>query len=272
MIAPWDCSPALPRPMMPLGPDISGRRPARRHGGEELAVPGARRAPPAYRARPEPADQRAGNPRPRRAHGRARRTGRATAPGRPGRPPRTRRVHRDGLGPPHRERLGRLHRRPQPEQGKSLTASPLSSALRAGADGLYALEAATGLVIAHGSRLIRDDFARFIHHGSGTAAIDWAAAMTPLDEGGLPGSGGERRMLELAASLAGHRPVILGDAIPGIDDRSLGTLVKAVLHASGQRQFPSPRLPRHAPAGASVRACHPGGISTQRLSATSTMN
>jgi hypothetical protein len=32
-----------------------------------------------------------------------------------------------------------------------MTLSPLSSALRAGADGFYALEAATGLVIAHGS-------------------------------------------------------------------------------------------------------------------------
>jgi hypothetical protein len=127
-----------------------------------------------------------------------------------------------------------------------MTASPLSSALRAGADGLYALEAATGLVIAHGSWLIREDFARFIHRGAGTAAIDWTAAMTALDEGSLPGSGGERRMLELAASLAGHRPVILGDAIPGIHDRNLGVLVKAVLHASGQRQFPSPRLPRRA--------------------------
>jgi hypothetical protein len=71
-----------------------------------------------------------------------------------------------------------------------MTASPLSSALRAGAEGLCALEAATGLVIAHGSWLIRDDFARFIQHGSGTAAIDWAAAMTALDEGGLPGSAG----------------------------------------------------------------------------------
>jgi hypothetical protein len=42
----------------------------------------------------------------------------------------------------------------------------------------------------------------------------------------------------LATSLAGHAPVILGDAIPGLDDRSIQILVKAVLHASGQRQFP----------------------------------
>jgi len=46
-------------------------------------------------------------------------------------------------------------------------------------------------------------------------------------------------MLWLAASLAGQTPVILGDAITGIDNRNIGLLVKAVLHASGQRQFPA---------------------------------
>jgi ABC-type uncharacterized transport system ATPase subunit len=46
-------------------------------------------------------------------------------------------------------------------------------------------------------------------------------------------------MLELAASLAGHNPVILDDAVTGLDDRNTQILVKAVLHASGRRQFPS---------------------------------
>lgn len=45
-------------------------------------------------------------------------------------------------------------------------------------------------------------------------------------------------MLMLAASLPGQAPVILGDAITGIDDTNTGLLVKAVIHASGQRQFP----------------------------------
>ena len=45
-------------------------------------------------------------------------------------------------------------------------------------------------------------------------------------------------MLELAASLAGHRSVILSDAIPGLGNRSIQILVKAVLHASGHWQFP----------------------------------
>jgi len=44
-------------------------------------------------------------------------------------------------------------------------------------------------------------------------------------------------MLRLAASLADQAPVSLGEAITGIDNRNVGLLVKAVYHASGQRQF-----------------------------------
>jgi hypothetical protein len=119
-----------------------------------------------------------------------------------------------------------------------MTASSLLAALRAGAEGLYSLEAATGLIIAHGTWLARDDFACFIQHGAGTAAVDWDAAIGALDGGGLPSSGGERRMLRLAASLADQASVSLGEAVTGIDDRNVGLLVKAILHASGRRQFP----------------------------------
>jgi len=69
------------------------------------------------------------------------------------------------------------------------------------------------------------------------AAIDWEAAITALDAGGLPGSAGEKRMLRLAASLAGRAHVSLGDAITGIDERNVGLLIKSVRHASGRRQF-----------------------------------
>ena len=119
-----------------------------------------------------------------------------------------------------------------------MTAPSLPAELRAAATGIYALEAAAGLIIAHGTWLTRDDFTCFIDDGDGTAAIDWEAAANTLEAGGLPSSGGERRMLRLAASLAGQAPVILGDAITGIDDANTGLLVKAVLHTSGQRQFP----------------------------------
>jgi hypothetical protein len=120
-----------------------------------------------------------------------------------------------------------------------MTARSLPAELRAGAAGIYCLEAAAGLIIAHRTWLTRDDFTSLIEHGTGTAAIDWEATACALETGNLPCSGGERRMLTLASSLAGQTPVILGDAIPGIDNRNVGLLVQAVLHASGQRQFPA---------------------------------
>jgi hypothetical protein len=69
------------------------------------------------------------------------------------------------------------------------------------------------------------------------ATIDWPAVATGPCSGSVSCSAGERRMLELTASLAGHYPVLLGNAVPGLDDRSSRIFVKAVLHASGQRQF-----------------------------------
>ena len=124
-----------------------------------------------------------------------------------------------------------------------MTDQQLQAALRAGAEGLYALESGTGLLLAHGTWPAREDFRCFIHvAGSNTSAgtelasIDWEAAIAALDAGECPSSG-EKRMLRLAASLAADVPVQLGSAVTGIDDRDVGLLVKAILHASGQRQF-----------------------------------
>ena len=121
-----------------------------------------------------------------------------------------------------------------------MTVSSLPAALRAGAEGLYALEAATGLIIAHGTWLDRDDdFGRFICHGPGTAAIDWEAAIDALHAGGLPCSAGERRMLCLAASLADRAPVSLGEAVADIDDRSVDLLLTAIRHAGRTTAVPA---------------------------------
>lgn len=114
---------------------------------------------------------------------------------------------------------------------------PLSAALRAAAGGILTLEAATGLIIAHGTWLDRGDFARFVHQSTGTAAIDWEAAIVALDAGDLPGSSGEKRMLRLAASLTGQASASLGDAITGIDAHNVDLLIRSVRHTSGRRQF-----------------------------------
>ncbi len=119
----------------------------------------------------------------------------------------------------------------------------LPAALRACARGFYPAEASAELLISHGSFLARNDFTgRFIHLGSiagdtGMAAIDWNAAITALNAGELPCSGGERRILQLAASLGTGIPVDLCDAVTGIDDRNIRLLLTAISHASGKRRL-----------------------------------
>ena len=125
-----------------------------------------------------------------------------------------------------------------------MTTPALRTALRACAAGLYPVEAGVDLLIAHAWLLDRSDFRdRFIHHGisitdgnTDMAEIDWAAAIHALHIGELPCSGGEGRILRLAASLASGIPVDLRDALTGLDHRNINRLVTAVLHASGQRQ------------------------------------
>jgi hypothetical protein len=118
----------------------------------------------------------------------------------------------------------------------------LHAALRAYARGLYAVEAGVELLIDHATFLRRDDFiTRFMHLGTNIvddtdlAMIDWSAAITALDADEFPCSGGESRILRLAASLADGQPVSLRDAVTGIDDRGINLVTRAVQHASGQR-------------------------------------
>jgi hypothetical protein len=124
------------------------------------------------------------------------------------------------------------------------TANPhrLSDALRACARGSHPLEAGTGLLTDCGSWLHREDFtSRFITIATSIsdgvtllAATDWEAAVTALHAGELPAGGGERRMLLLAASIAGGTPVNLYDTLPGIDHRNASLVIKAIAHATGQ--------------------------------------
>jgi hypothetical protein len=121
-----------------------------------------------------------------------------------------------------------------------MTTDHLTTALRACAAGIYPLEAGVALLISHGTFLHRDDFtAQFITCGTSgdipMAAIDWEAAITAQRVGELPCSGGERRVLELSASLAAGIPVSLRDTITGLDDNNVARLLAAIRHASGNR-------------------------------------
>ena len=115
---------------------------------------------------------------------------------------------------------------------------PLAGQLRAWARGIYPDEASVELLIGHAVFLDRADFtSRFISipgDGAGLAVIDWPAVIAALDDS-LPCSGGENRMLRLAASLAGGIPVNLRDALTGIDDHGIQLVINAVRHASGHR-------------------------------------
>jgi hypothetical protein len=127
---------------------------------------------------------------------------------------------------------------------RETAASParLPAALRAAASGIHPLEAGTSLLIDCGCWLHRDDFtSQFITTATsisdGTtvlATIDWEAAITALDAGKLPCSGGERRVLRLAASIASGIPVSLYDNLPGIDQRNASLVINAIWHATGQ--------------------------------------
>jgi hypothetical protein len=120
--------------------------------------------------------------------------------------------------------------------------SPTSipTALRNHADGSHCLEAAAELFIVQ-VWLHRPDFTRrFLTIGRALtdarpmANIDWPAAITALNAGELPCSGGERRMLRLTASLADGVPVDLREALTGIDNVNLGHLITAIRRACGQ--------------------------------------
>ena len=121
--------------------------------------------------------------------------------------------------------------------------SIIDGALRAHADGDLCAEAAAGLLIA-GRWPDRDDFAsRFITMAAGpgsgiqVAVVDWPAAAAAL-AASLPCSGGERRLLQVTASLAAGIPVGLRDAAAGLDGRSARLVADAVLHACGHRGMP----------------------------------
>ena len=119
-----------------------------------------------------------------------------------------------------------------------MTPARLPAALRACASGIHPLEAGTSLLIDCGSWLHREDFtSRFITTGTSIsdgvtlmASTDWEAAITALNAG-------ERRVLLLAASIAGGIPVSLYDTPPGIDHHNASLVIKAIAHATGHKHL-----------------------------------
>ena len=116
--------------------------------------------------------------------------------------------------------------------------------LRAWAKGLLCLEAAAELLIGHRSWLFRADFlaiavesGREVFSGQEMAAVNFVAAAGALEAGVLPCSGGEGRVLRIAASIAEGVPVDLREAVTGLDENNAGLAAAAVLHAAGHRDL-----------------------------------
>jgi hypothetical protein len=127
----------------------------------------------------------------------------------------------------------------------SMISTTLPGALRASARGLYACEAAVGLLADHQYWLTRPDFTgEFIGtfdgftDGTPMAAVCWPEAVAALDRGQLSGSSSENKILRLAASLAEGIPVDLQNAITGLDDTNLQHLITAIRHAAGRPPEP----------------------------------
>lgn len=112
--------------------------------------------------------------------------------------------------------------------------------LRAHVAGLISPVAAVDLLIAHRTWLRREDFldrftftATSFNTATTRTGIDWAAAITALDHD-LARSGGEARLLRIAASLAQGIPVDLRDAMTGLDHDNTALIARAITQAAGR--------------------------------------
>ena len=110
--------------------------------------------------------------------------------------------------------------------------------LREWAKGSYGMEAAVELLVRfNGGRLLHGPW---IEHGPDRDRYWFSADMVPNEAGVL--SGGERRVLELAASLADPHVtrIGLGHVVTGLDRDALDLVVAAIAHAGGSHEHSRP--------------------------------
>lgn len=116
------------------------------------------------------------------------------------------------------------------------------AALRAWARGIYPLEAGVEL-------LIRTSDGRFATHSQpwiqpGDDPGWWWVDVDQLTDDNLAAlSGGEARLLRIAASLLGGAPVRLYDAVSGLDREHVQLVLAAIAHANGSHEHSGPPMP-----------------------------
>ncbi len=123
------------------------------------------------------------------------------------------------------------------------TMTSTEDAVRAWARGLYPTEAAVELLIRTGH----------VYDRAPWGITDGDRAWIDVDQliehtGGL--SGGERRLVDVAASLLSpEHPVDLNDAIPGMDRAGVDLVLAAIAHASGSHEHSGFTFQDGQPAG-----------------------
>ena len=119
----------------------------------------------------------------------------------------------------------------------------LETALLRAAVGDYAAEAAVLLLADSGHWLPELQAAGLVTialdadaDGGPWAAVQWTEVDGALRRGAVGGSGGQLRLLRVAASLAEGQPVDLADLTAGLERRELTLLLAALAHAAGSHE------------------------------------
>jgi hypothetical protein len=111
------------------------------------------------------------------------------------------------------------------------------TALRAWAAGSYPLEAAVELLARACDGRFTQPCQPWIGTGAGTPPRAWLQAEILADAAvGSLHSGSERRLLAVAASLAGGTPVDLNEIAPGLGRDLLDLVLAAIAHAGGSHE------------------------------------
>jgi hypothetical protein len=109
-----------------------------------------------------------------------------------------------------------------------------SESLRSWAKGSYPYEAAVELLLRGFNGKYATPGNKWVLDPDDRPWIDFEALGVEADNG--PYSGGERRFLLLAASIAGDGPVVLGDVLPGLDRVNVDLVLAACAHAAGSHE------------------------------------
>lgn len=150
-------------------------------------------------------------------------------------------VDGDETGTDHDERDCPWYDTDTGEAPVTIDATELAETLKTTADGMPTQRAAINLLIGHGlwvKRLAERPGLLLVDYSGPTPqpyGIDWVQVVQALEAKTLPASGGELRILALAASLAHPAARIpLGDAVSGLDTANLDLVLTAIAEANGR--------------------------------------